>query len=286
MSVAGVRIEPLPDYRERQVACEADSNADGFIYPPQIALYSCKSDSARMRKLPRTTRPANVYHLPASHLIEIASPIKEVQPYSDANLLIQLVAFIFGTRLQFEEWRFDGRVPTKSVLNISITDSIRTHFLAHVYLWWRKLRPEARERVVNLFYVFNRASSAEMDWDAFYQQYMVFDGLFHLHAHLEGLSSKSGHEGRFSILCAAYGIPIDKGVVTLMFKARSSLFHEGTWAGGMMGYGTTEPGALQYPRHLARLNARLLCAIAGYRNSYTASIWWAMGTFWFNQSTE
>lgn len=160
MSVAGVRIEPLPDYIERRAGYEACSNADGFFYPPQIASYTRKSDGAKPRKLPRTTRPANVYHLPASHIIEIASSIEQTQPYSDANLLIQLLAFIFGTRLQFEEWRFDGRVPTKSVLNISITDTIRTQFVEHVYLWWKTLSPEARARVVNLFYVFNRASSA------------------------------------------------------------------------------------------------------------------------------
>lgn len=125
-----------------------------------------------------------------------------------------------------------------------------------------------------------------MDWDAFHQQYMVFDGLFRLHALLKPLSGRLTHEERFTTLCDAYGIPIDDRIVTLIFQARNNLFHEGTWAGGMMGYGTSEPDALQYPRHLARLNARLLCSIAGYRNSYTASVWWAMGTFWFSQSTE
>ena len=298
MSVAAIRIEPLPDYGERSAWYKANSNADGFFYPPQMALYTRKSDSAKARKLPRTTRPAGVYKLPASHAMEISAPIEQNQPYSDANFLIQILGFIFGTRLQCEEWRLDGRVPTKSVLNVFIENATRAHFVEHMYLWWRTLTPDLRTRVVNLFYAFNRASAAEMDWDAFHQQYMVFDGLFCFHTCLKLAlervstpvlkrdSKKLPHEKRFDIMCSAYGIQTNKRIVTLIYIARNNLFHEAMWAGGMVGYGTTEPGASQYSRNLARLNARLLCAIAGYKNAYTASVWWAMGGFLFDRPAE
>ena len=296
MSVAAVRIEPLPDYGERSAWYKASSNADGFFYPPQMALYTRKSDSAKARKLPRTTRPARVYNLPASHAIEISAPIEQNQPYSDANFLIQVLAFIFGTRLQFEEWRLDGRVPTTSVLNVFVDNATCAHFVEYMYLWWRTLPPDLRTRAVNLFYAFNRASAAEMDWDALHQQYMVFDGLFCFHKCLKLAlertptpvlkrdSKKPSHEGRFDIMCSAYGIQPNKEVVKIIYKARNNFFHEAMWAGGMVGYGTTEPGASQYSRSLSRLNARLLCAIAGYKNVYTASVWWAMGGFLFDQS--
>ena len=87
-------------------------------------------------------------------------------------------------------------------------------------------------------------------------------------------------------MCSAYGIQTNKRIVTLIYIARNNLFHEAMWAGGMVGYGTTEPGASQYSRNLARLNARLLCAIAGYKNAYTASVWWAMGGFLFDRPAE
>ena len=147
MSVATVRIEPLPDYGERRAWYKANAHADGFFYPPQIAHYKRTYDGARGRKLPHTTRPAGVYKLPASHAIEISAPIEQNQPYSDANFLIQILGFIFGTRLQFEEWRLDGRVPTKSVLNVSIENATRAHFVEHMYRWWRTLPPDHRTRV-------------------------------------------------------------------------------------------------------------------------------------------
>lgn len=284
MSVAAVRIEPLPDYGERSALYKANSNVDGFFYPPLTALYSSKKEGAKQRRAPRTTRPALVYKMPASHAFEISSPLEQNQPYFDANFLIQILGFIFGTRLQFEEWRLDGRVPTKSVLNVSIENATRAHFVEHMYRWWRTLPPDHRTRVVNLFYAFNRASAAEMDWDAFHQQYIVFDGLFCFHTCLKRDSKKPSHEGRFDIMCSAYGIQPNKEVVKIIYKARNKLFHEAMWAGGMMGYGATEPGASQYSRNLARLNARILCAIAGYKNAYAASVWWAMGTFLFDQS--
>ncbi len=281
-SFGGVRIEPLPDYDERRAWLQKFSNADGFFYPPQVAKYENVREGVRAKRLPRTTRPARVFHLPASHAIEISSPINNTLPYADSNLLVQVLAFIFGTRLQFEEWRFDGRVPTKSVLNVSIRDAARTRFLEHFYLWWKEQTPESRIRVVNLFFAFNRAGSDEWDWDGFSHQYMVFDGLFALHADLLGIPRNSSHKGRFEILCSAYGIPFNLLTVQRIFAARNSLFHEATWAGAMMGHGTSDPYASQYSRNMARLNARILCAITGYRNSYTASVWWAMGAFLFD----
>lgn len=281
-SFAGARIEPLPDYEERRTWYQKCSNVDGFFYPSQVAMYENVREGVRPKRLPRTTRPARVFHLPASHTIEIHSPISKTLPYSDSNLLLQVLAFTFGTRLQFEEWRFDGRVPTESVLNISIQDAARTRFLAHVYLWWKDQAPETRTRVVSLFFAFNRASSEEWDWDSFSHQYMVFDGLFKLHSDLRGIPGNGSHKRRFEVLCSAYAIPFDEPNVRRIYEARNSLFHEGFWAGAMMGHGTSDPYAMQYPRHMARLNARILCAITGFRNSYTASVWWALGSFLFD----
>lgn len=282
-SWAGTDIRPLPDYDERRAWYEKYSNADGYFYPPQVDTYELRQNGTRKRKVPRTSRPAPLFRLPASHTVEIRSPVEETPPYSDSTLLLHVLAFIFGTRLQFEEWRFDGRVPTKSTLNAYVPDLVRSHFIEHAYAWWKTLPSETRERVINLFYAFNRASSAEWDWDAFYQQYMVFDGLFRLHADLNSLPSDGPHEGRFVTLCGAYGIPIDKTVVKPIYEARNDLFHEAMWAKAMIGYATPKQDASHYPRHLARLNSRVLCAITGYRNSYTCSVWWAMGSFLFDR---
>lgn len=278
-SFAGVHIEPLPDHEQRLGWYQKNSNIDGYFYPPLVATYEGK----RPRKVPQTTRPAAVYRLPASHILSIKAPIEPAFPHSDFALLIHSLAFIFGTRLQFEEWKFDGRVPVKPKLAASISTPVRLHFVEHVYEWWKGLPPELKVRVVSLFYAYNCAIAAEWEWDAFYQQYMVFDGLFRLHADLTSLTTKTSHKGRFAILCSAYGIPLNESLVDELYKARNNLFHEAMWAGAMIGHRTAGQNDHYYPHHLARLNARLLCAITAYRNSFTASVWWAMGHFLFQE---
>lgn len=282
-SFSGVHIEPLPDHEQRLGWYQKNSNIDGHIYPPLVATYKGNFEQKKARKIPRTTRPAAVYCLPASHILSINAPIEPAFPHSDFALLIHSLAFIFGTRLQFEEWKFDGRVPVESKLAASISTPVRLHFVEHVYEWWKGLPSELKVRAVSLFYAYNCSIAAEWEWDAFYQHYMVFDGLFRLHVDLTSLTTKASHKGRFAILCSAYGIPINESLVDELYKARNKLFHEAMWAGAMIGHCANERNAYHYPQHLARLNARLLCAITGYRNSFTASVWWAMGQFLFQE---
>lgn len=280
-SFAGVHIEPLPDHPQRLKWYKKHSNVDGFFYPPQIATYTQRVDGSRGRKVPRTSRPASVFQLPASHTLSIAAPLHSACPHSDAALIIHLLAFIFGTRLQFEEWRFDGRVPTDCTLAASITTPVRVHFVQEAYAWWKALPSKLRTHAVSLFYAFNRANSTEWEWDAFYQHYMVFDGLFHLHAEMTAVRKKIVHKERFAVLCASYGIPYNDQLVKKLYCARNQLFHEAMWADAMIGHRGAAQDTYYYPHHLARLNARILCAITGYRNSFTSSVWWAMGRFHF-----
>jgi hypothetical protein len=282
-SFDGVSIDPLPDHAQRLNWFSKNANADGFFYPPRIATYV--GSLSKKRRVPRTERPAAVYHLPASHELLIKAPLVVTHPYSDAVLLTQLLAFIFGTRLQLEEWRFEGRVPEKSMLPASVADEVSIAFVAHAYAWWKTLTPALRERVHNVFYAYNRAVAAEWDWDAFSQQYMVFDALFRLHTDMTSVNSRSAHRMRFTMLCQAYGIPYNEDLVTRLYNARNELFHESMWASAMIGHQTPGSETVQYPRHLARLNARLLCAITGYKNSFTSSVWWAMGKFYFGTTT-
>lgn len=162
-SFDGVSIDPLPDHAQRLGWFSKNANADGFFYPPQVATYVGSLPKKRRVLVPRTERPAAVYHLPASHELSIEAPLVVTHPYSDAVLLTQLLAFIFGTRLQLQEWRFEGRVPEKSMLPATVVDEVRIAFVAHAYAWWTTLAPILRVRVNNVFYAYNRAVAAEWD---------------------------------------------------------------------------------------------------------------------------
>lgn len=101
-SFSGVALAPLPDHAERLEWFEEESNRDGFFYPPQMATYELAPKThEKKRKIERSERPASVFHLPESHDLNIGNPAGVVgSPFADDALIIHLLAFVYGTRLQ------------------------------------------------------------------------------------------------------------------------------------------------------------------------------------------
>lgn len=278
-------IKTLPDFEERCAHVAKYTHADGFIYPPQVSTFEIDSRTKMpVKEAGKTTRPANVFSEIPSHIVFVKRREVSRMQFLEESLLVHLLAFICGTRLQFSRWRFDGRIPVKSTLDISIRESTRIEFLHHVYRWWRG-RPEAiRIKFVNVLYFYTRASSLENDWDAFIHQYMTFDAIFDIFSamHPELNKKKSvSHKRRFDVMLNHFGMPFDETMVSAIYKARNELFHEATWAGEMIGFGPQD-NASYYSYCLSRLNARLICAISAYGNNFSKSVWWAMGVFGFD----
>ena len=283
---AGIAITPLSDHKDRLAWLNQHCNKDGFFYPPQVSTYEIDLVTRKKRKkVEKTTRPASVYHLPASHQILIDASVSPVgESFGDEALIIHLLAYVYGTRLQLARWRFDGRVPIKPVHNISITEQTCLDFLRHTYAWWRDLTADQRTRFVNILYVHTRARSLEWEWDAFIYQYMTFDALFRLHTEIRPSKSTISHKQRFAVMCSEYGIPDNDDLINKIYLARNELFHEAMWTGSTIGFGSADKDALYLPYHLARLNARIICSMLGYTHEYVGSVCWAMGTFLFDNS--
>lgn len=282
----GVSITPFPDHAKRLEAIQKDSNKDGFYYPPQIATYNVDLTTNELKeKVERSEKPASVFYLPPSHQLSIQSPIsKDGEKGTDEALIIYLLAYIYGTRLQPSKWKFDGRVPIKRINNIYITDATCLDFLQHVYKWWGDLTEIQRVKFVNILYVYTRARSLEWDWDAFLHQYIVFDALYNFHLEFKPYLKelKPTHKMRFNILCDAYSV-FNEELVSRIYNARNDLFHEAMWVESTIGFGSPDRDAYQLPFHLARLNAQLICGITGYKNQYTRLPWWVMGTLEFDK---
>ena len=280
----GITITPLHDHANRLEAIQKDSNRDGFYYPPQIATYNVDlKTNKRKNKVAHSERPASLFFLPSSHQITIQNPIcKDGEKGTDEALIVFLLAYIHGTRLMPTQWKFDGRVPIKSVNNIYITGSTTFHFLEHVYTWWKALSENQRIKFVNILYVFNRARSLEWEWDAFLHQYIVFDALYDLHHEFNPPSQRPKLKERFNILCEEYSV-FNEDLVNRIYSTRNDLFHEGMWVDSTIGFGSPDKEAYQLPYHLARLNAQLICGITGYKNQYTRLPWWVMGTLEFDK---
>ena len=280
----GISITPLSDHANRLEAVQKDSNRDGFYYPSQIATYNVDlKTNKRKNKVARSERPASVFFLPSSHQLTIQNPIcKDGEKGTDEALIVFLLAYIHGTRLMPNQWKFDGRVPIKSVNNIYITGSTTLHFLEHVNTWWKALSENQRIKFVNILYVFNRARSLEWEWDAFLHQYIVFDALYDLHHEFNPPSQRQKLKERFNILCEKYSV-FNEDLINRIYSTRNDLFHEGMWVGSTIGFGSPDKEAYQLPYHLARLNAQLICGITGYKNQYTRLPWWVMGTLEFDK---
>ncbi len=286
--LSNVTFTPLDDYDDRLNTLEQYVNQDGYYYPPQVSNYThdLSDKDPEYIKIPKTERPAFTYHLPPSHKLLIENPIVvESNIFNDEILIIYLLSFIYGTRLQPAKWRFDGRVPISKQNPFSLNHQTCLHFLEHAYNWWKDLSNDTlRHRFINILYVYNRANTLDWEFDAFIHQYMIFDSLFRLDCKLNSNKQpKLTHKGRFSFLCDKYSI-FHQPTVDKIYKTRNDLFHEASWLNSTIGFGTlNSESGIQLPRHLSKLNARIITSITGYKNNFTTTPWWVMGNQLFDK---
>lgn len=282
-SFGGVSIEPLEKHAQIAGNILAVTNKDGYFYPPTAETWDANPKTGKLKKrIPNTSRPASIYHLPASHVIKIDTSESTDFRFEDAGLFVHLLAFIFETRLQFSEWRFDGRVQFKAHHNMAFSEGVPEHFLECVYLKWQKWSEENRKRFVNILYVHTRSKSLEWEWDAFMWQYTTFDALYKLYSGLTGKTAES-HPKRFNLLCDAFGIRYEKDLINEICNARRLLVHEAMWVEATIGH-ASNGGRLQ--SCLERFNERLICAIGGYENEFVRFIWSTMGPKIFDKANN
>jgi hypothetical protein len=286
----GGKITPLQDHSEHTQLLQKRSNQDGFYYPPEVILHELDPETMKSKeKIARSGRPALLYHLPGSHRLCITSPLDATMALSsDSALIIHLLGYLYGRRLQFSEWKFDGRVPVKPLGGIHVRQETSLEFLGHTYEWWRSYTLDIRKRLIQILYVFTRARSLEWEWDAFIHQYIVFDALYKLHCNLNQANRRQvTHGERIEYMLHAYDIPRppNSDLVKRLYEVRNDLFHEAAWDGETICFGNVGSDACSLSRHLARLNSRLICCIVNYRNDYSKSAWWAMGSFLFGRAT-
>jgi len=261
------------------------TNRDGYYYPPLIATHNLDLETGEfVGKAPQTTRPAHVYHLPTSHWLEVRHPKQESErSFSDQALIIHALAFLFGTRLQFKEWRMEGRVPIKPTNNWSIRDETRQDVLNRAYQYWRSLPRETRTRLINILYMTNRARSLEWDWESFSQAYMVVDAIFDVLVRQQVLNRKIPHSRRIKEMCECFDITYDSELLQIIQRTRNELFHEALWTGKIAGSSLALGRAHLIHKHMGRLIERLICGLIGYRNEFSRSSWWHMGTLHFDR---
>ncbi|GAC20703.1 hypothetical protein GARC_3749 [Paraglaciecola arctica BSs20135] len=276
-SFDGVIISVKPDFKETSEWVNTRTNIDGYFYPPLVATYEFDPDNEKTRKkVSNSEKPATVFHLPPSHFVVVNKPVSLNDPkVSDEALIIHALGFLFGTTLQFKEWRFVGRVPIKKNNSLLIRNDTAIHFIEHLYSWWTTLDPSLQTKVINIIYLHTKACSIKSEWESFSLQYMILDAIFNVYSHLHPPPPRRiGHAKRILFLCDYYGIAYEKNLVEEICKARNELFHEAMWADTILGMGRSNR---RFGRCLGRLNEKLICSLSGYNNKFSKEAWHRMG---------
>lgn len=283
MSFDGFKIEPLADYNERLKYVNKETHRDGFMYPPTTRQWKAHPETLKLiKRIPRTKRPAHLYQVIPSHQITLESEceIDELRRGS-TGFLIHLLGYLYGVRLQFHDWWFDGRIPIERQHNITVTEALSHDFISRCYITWNNWNNDQQKLITNILLMHNRAISYEWDWERFIIEYMVFDGCFKLYCMTKSINDKMAHGDRINYLCNEFGIPTNSDLVKDLVQLRNQLLHETLWDNSQPG--TASGKGLYEVYNLRRLNQRIIPALLNYRNDYVNSGWWFMDSFVFDK---
>ena len=275
LQVAGVAITPLADYRDLVSSFEQGVNKDGWYYPPQSeqVTFPDPRDMSRYERVPETKRPAHLFSLPSSHSLCIESPSSLDPREGDASFLVQLLAYLYGTRLQVEDFQFDGKVAINQTTHpVWLHQRAIERFVTKAYAEWRANPPDRRLRIINILYMHTKAPSYDWTWEQFLTEYLVNDALYDLCCR-SGLASEVAHERRILELCDRLGVwRAPEAPIAALVTMRNALFHEALWEGERPGYRNGADGFYR-TADLRTLNQRLIAALLGGRTEYTETQW-------------
>jgi hypothetical protein len=284
----GGLIEPQLSDGELQGYLDRLVNHDGFIYPPETVRMNLDPKTLKpLREIPGTRRSALLYRLPATHRLSLSSvqSVDELRAGA-GGFIMHLLAYVFGTRLQFHDWWFDGRVPVsvRHVHTISISRETIEDLLCHAYAAFSQWKPDQQHLFTNLLYMHSRVPSYEWDWEQFTVEYMVFDACWRF-AMLRYKLKAQRHRDRVYRLCERFNVPVDEQCIQTILELRKQLFHEALWDGSSPGTPPRGDATLSH-HNLRRLNQRLIPALLGYRTSYVEKRWWCMGVCVFDKREQ
>ena len=263
LAFSGGHAEPAPDLEalieEVRLATREDSGYR-WIYPPSNSAGS----------------PQLLFQMPASHTLTLDAVA--AQRSADAAFVMYFLGHIFGFRLQFEGWWFDGRLPTQEAAGgrwwSFLSETKVSGLLSDAYRVWRAWPSSERTRFTNLLYMHVRSFSYRWDWERLTVRYMVFDGCYKM-ARALGYVNKVPHKLRLDAMLAWAGMPTDSASVEGIVDLRNYLFHEALWDSRQPG--TASRKGFKHADDLWRISDRLLFALAGYTGDYVKIGWWNSG---------
>ena len=281
-SFDGGSVWPREDFDKAQEWVKANTNEDGYLYPLITHRVRKTAKGDKRRRIPRTRRPARLFRIPPSHHIGLQSSTdQKTDRYGLEGFVVQGLAFLFGTKLQFWDWWVEGRIPTLTdTINICFHPSAVEKFFGRAVPSWMRLDDLNKKRLVNLLFVHSVAGAVEWDWQRHQLEYMVTDACYSIAEDLGKCKAKR-HRDRLDVLCDSFGLARDEHWFGVFVQLRNGLFHEALWDGGQPFAGVSSESFFA-PLHLRRFNHRLITALLCGPGEYTRTPWTFIDTYLFN----
>lgn len=279
-------IYPLENFRVIQEYVNKKLNKDGYFYPPTVETYSqgFKVVNGKLEVfeelIPNTKRHAQMFKMPASHELRIINPSNKDDPRNTDGLFITyLIAFIFGIRMQFHDWFFDGRVPVTRHQDFIFIHDATERFIDKAYDTWLTCTKENQLLLTNLLYMQTKVKSYEWHWERFLISYMVIDGCYKYLKETQSVTSEK-HKDRIKAIIDFFDIKFNTEWIDRIVGLRNEIIHEALWEGAQPGNsGSTYSYSAGF--HLSKLNNRIIFALLGHRGQYIQSPWWHGDMFMF-----
>jgi len=273
----GVRIVPREGFAKIHNYIESISNKNGYIYPPMTQNVEVDITTMETKRIiPNTEKPAILYKLPFSHSINIENPFykKDLRKW-DYSFLVNSLAFVNGTRLQFYNWYFDNRVPTKNTDNIHLSPNGHSDFFQTIYETWKSWSEINKARIINLLALHSRIPSYEWDFERFMLNYMVFDGAYSI-AEKVYICKSNSHKNNFHSVIDKFGLINNDAYIDNIYNLRNDLFHHAIWDGGSPTSAADKYKGWMHEITLRKFNLRFIIALLNYKTDFIATPWWTI----------
>lgn len=227
---------------------QSSAGNEHWFFPPKSTNFSVHmlgGGSGIWRKeKPETARPAHLFFPPITHQLRLgvdAPVIGEPKQRYFARLIIQSFAFFHWSRGQFEDWRFDTRIPI-STAHPWLTPGQLSEALNQITDHARGLREKHVRALVGILHLRNRISSYEWSWERFNWLYTAIDACFRQLSEVGVLPpghAQGGHSRRLFFMCDQLDIETshepDREVLQRAVRVRNALVHEFSWGGAQPG---------------------------------------------------
>lgn len=268
-------IEPVADHGANVAwARERGHNRPG--HSPPFAVFS----GLDMSRMGVTMIGDAMFRLPPTHIIRRSDGRElgnsEEFCHGVGAVLIESLGFLLSCRCQFDEWWFEGEVPLQAVelfrrddIERAATEIVRAYEANPAIL---------DKRLPRLLFMKNRFDCYGLVWEQFLVEYTVFEALWKIGGLLDTLQRAKKpngqlvyvkHHERFEHLGGKgliHWTDPEPSLAAQYVRARNDLVHEALF---------DEAGSdLMFPRHLARLTARLLFTALGIRCKFARSEWY------------